>query len=263
MRSIAWITLSFFVSEVDSKALAMRIVNQITEGELKGKVYNRARNVWDRHGKNLAVDNIEYQDLKDEIDWIYMREVNRASAQRAEHQIDNLWSSLVDGLYKDELERLARENEGDDMSAKVTKIIEKCQEGPPPEEEKQEEEQKEEEKKEEEKVEEKKEEKKEEDGESRRRKRKREEEEKKEEKKEKKEDESGRRRRRKTSEETEELFAQEEAQETPLSDTNIPTIISISTMALIGLIVGSRAIVMALGFRHNLPRVFKKPLLEA
>eukprot|EP00746_Dinoflagellata_sp_MGD_P024797 gnl/MRDRNA2_/MRDRNA2_158212_c0_seq1.p1 gnl/MRDRNA2_/MRDRNA2_158212_c0~~gnl/MRDRNA2_/MRDRNA2_158212_c0_seq1.p1 ORF type:complete len:124 (-),score=18.13 gnl/MRDRNA2_/MRDRNA2_158212_c0_seq1:127-498(-) len=88
-----------FVTEACGKALAMRLVNKLREEELYRKVSDRANNVyWTHRSGGLSIDNCEYGDMMWEIDYKYMREVDKAGAQRAEHQIQALWEELM-GMY--------------------------------------------------------------------------------------------------------------------------------------------------------------------
>eukprot|EP00747_Dinoflagellata_sp_TGD_P207686 gnl/TRDRNA2_/TRDRNA2_81229_c1_seq1.p1 gnl/TRDRNA2_/TRDRNA2_81229_c1~~gnl/TRDRNA2_/TRDRNA2_81229_c1_seq1.p1 ORF type:complete len:181 (-),score=9.31 gnl/TRDRNA2_/TRDRNA2_81229_c1_seq1:62-604(-) len=103
------------IQRASGKALAMRIVIRVRE-ELRRRVSQRAENVWWMHGLHVNPDTIEYADMLEEIDSKYMREVrNAAGAERAEHQITNLWDELL-LQYCDELEQLANQSEGQKKS---------------------------------------------------------------------------------------------------------------------------------------------------
>merc|ERR1712224_158050 len=94
-------------------------------------------------------------DMMWEIEEKYMREVNKAGAMRADHQLQALWEKLMK-QYREEIERLCLENNSAADKKKMIALLDKCkrkkeaeyfeqEEEEAPEEENQEEENKEEE----------------------------------------------------------------------------------------------------------------------
>eukprot|EP00746_Dinoflagellata_sp_MGD_P021687 gnl/MRDRNA2_/MRDRNA2_150648_c0_seq1.p1 gnl/MRDRNA2_/MRDRNA2_150648_c0~~gnl/MRDRNA2_/MRDRNA2_150648_c0_seq1.p1 ORF type:complete len:254 (-),score=53.66 gnl/MRDRNA2_/MRDRNA2_150648_c0_seq1:97-858(-) len=118
------IVLSLCIPQVHGKALAMRLVNNLKD-ELYRKVYDRANHVFWSNRMAIDPDNSEWGDMMWEIDDKYMREVDKAGAVRADHQIQALWEELMQ-LYREEIERLAYENEPRGSKEKMIRLLNKC-----------------------------------------------------------------------------------------------------------------------------------------
>lgn len=122
---IVSITLTLYVPQVDSKAMAMRYINRI-EDDMERKTYERANNVFWGNRMNINPDTSEWGDMMWEIEHRYMKEVENTGSQRVDFQLNMLWTNFMQ-KYRDEIERLADENEGGPSArVKMSKIMDKC-----------------------------------------------------------------------------------------------------------------------------------------